>query len=176
MRLLDRKAAVDVLGSSAYIGAMIDERGGKLHPLNYAIGLATAAQKVGAVLHGHSRVLGIRRIGGSGVTTTGAGQLTARRVLMCTNAYTGGIAPRLRRTQVPVRSIQIATAPLRDNIRRSILPQGHSASDSRRLLLYFRLDDDGRFMIGGRGDYSETGVQRQFAALRRAANVVYPQL
>src|SRR5690606_7515290 len=137
---------------------------------------AKAAQTAGAVLHGHSRVTGLRRAAAGNVITTEAGQLSARRVLICTNAYTGDITKRLRRTQVPVRSIQIATHPLSDNIRRTILPQGHSASDSRRLLLYFRLDDEGRFMIGGRGDYSDTGVKRQFAALRQAAGAVYPQL
>ncbi|RKF14166.1 FAD-binding oxidoreductase [Roseovarius spongiae] len=176
MRLLSRDEAADILGSTAYQGAMIDERGGKLHPLNYAIGLARAARDAGAVLHSHSRVSEIRRDGAGSTIVTAEGQLSARRVLVCTNAYTGDPTPRLARTQVPVRSIQVATDPLGDDLRRSILPRGHSASDSRRLLLYFRFDDEGRFLIGGRGDYSERGVERQFAALRRAAAVIYPQL
>ena len=176
LRLLSREETAQMLGSTAYLGAMIDERGGKLHPLNYATGLARAAADAGAVLHGRSRVLGLERKGGDHVLTCAGGTLGARRVLVCTNAYTDAIAPRLRRSMVPVRSVQVATDPLPGDIRAGILPQGHSASDSRRLLLYFRLDDEGRFMIGGRGDYREAGLQRQYAALRRAARRIYPQL
>ena len=36
--------------------------------------------------------------------------------------------------------------PLTDNLRRSILPEGHVSSDTRKLLLYFRLDHTGRLL------------------------------
>ncbi len=55
--MLDRDTtAADLLGTDLYRGAMIDERGGNLHPLNYALGLADAAIRAGADLHGGSRV------------------------------------------------------------------------------------------------------------------------
>ncbi|MFD2741498.1 NAD(P)/FAD-dependent oxidoreductase [Sulfitobacter aestuarii] len=176
LRMLSETETADLLGTGAYKGAMLDERGGQLHPLNYAIGLAKAAIKHGAKLHAHSRVLGIEKQGASQVLRLNTGQLRARRVLICTNGYTDQVAPQHRRTVVPIRSIQIATDPLTDNLRRSILPHGHSASDSRRLLLYFRLDADGRFLMGGRGDYSESGLKRQFAALHKVTRQIYPQL
>lgn len=176
LQLLDARETADLLGAEGYLGAMLDERGGSLHPLNYALGLATAAQRAGAVLHGHSRVLGLDRDGSAHVLRTARGRLRAERVLLCTNGYTDDLVPALRRTLVPVRSVQVATAPLSDNLRRGILPQGHAASDSRRLLLYFRLDPEGRFVMGGRGDYGAAGTQRQMELLRAAACRLYPQL
>lgn len=176
LSLLDAPATAELLGAEGYVGAMLDERGGSLHPLNYALGLATAAQRAGAVLHGHSRVVSLARDGAGHVLQTARGRLKVRRVILCTNGYTDDLVPALRRTLVPVRSVQVATAPLSDNLRRGILPQGHAASDSRRLLLYFRLDPQGRFVMGGRGDYGTAGTLRQMELLRRVSCKLYPQL
>lgn len=176
LRMLSGQEVSALLGTDAYLGGMIDERGGQLHPLNYAIGLARAALKAGAMIHGHSRVLSIERQGARHLVKCSSGSVKAGRVLICTNGYTDEIVPRLKRSVVPIRSIQIATDPLSDNLRRSILPFGHSASDSRRLLLYFRFDADGRFLMGGRGAYTEAGLERQFASLKAVTEKLYPQL
>jgi glycine/D-amino acid oxidase-like deaminating enzyme len=73
---------------------------------------------------------------------------------------------RLRRSVIAVRSVQVATRPLSDNIRKSILPGGQVVCDTRRLLLYFRLDPQGRLIMGGRGAYGEKGVAVQQQRLR----------
>ena len=174
--MLSARETADLLGTDAYRGAMLDRRGGNLHPLNYALGLARAAQRAGAVLHGQSRVRSLTAEGETHLLRTDRGQLRARRVLICTNGYTDATLAPLERTVVPIRSVQVATAPLSDNVRRSILPGGHSASDSRRLLLYFRLDPEGRFVMGGRGDYGRAGTLRQMQMLRAASARLYPQL
>jgi glycine/D-amino acid oxidase-like deaminating enzyme len=50
---------------------------------------------------------------------------------------------------VPFRLFMGATKPLDDKARETILPGGHSLSDSRRVLWPFRLDRDGRLITGG---------------------------
>lgn len=177
LRILSRDEAAAILGTDAYRGAMIDERGGNLHPLNYALGLARAAAQAGAAIHGKSRVTHMQERGGYQVLTLDGGhQLTARKVLIGTNGYTGELTPDLARSVVPIRSVQVATDILPDELQRSVLPQGHSASDSRRLLLYFRKDAAGRFIMGGRGNYSAKGTQIQMEVLRRASEALYPAL
>jgi len=165
-----------LIGTEAYCGGLIDRRGGNLHPLNYALGLAEAAQRAGAVLHGHSRALRLEKTADSYRITTSGGSLLADRVLLCTNGYTDGLAPPLARTVVPVRSVQVATEPLPDGILDTILPGRQAPSDSRRLLLYFRRDAQGRFIMGGRGAYSDAGTQRQMEALRQVSEKVFPKL
>lgn len=176
VRVLSRREAADLLGSDAYQGGLLDERGGGLHPLNYSLGLARAALAAGARIHGHSRVVRLERAGDGFRLHTQAGSLRAGKVMLCTNGYTDALASPLERTVVPVRSIQVATRPLGDNLRRTILPAGHVASDSRRLLLYFRLDAEGRFLMGGRGAYGEGMVKFLQQRLREAAKKLYPQL
>ena len=57
-----------------------------------------------------------------------------------------------------------------------ILPRGHSASDSRWLLVYFRKDAAGRFIMGGRGNYSAAATRHQMQVLRDASLRLYPTL
>lgn len=173
---LDAGQVAQMIGTDAYRGGLIDRRGGNLHPLNYALGLADAALRAGAVIHGHSRALGIDRDGGRYRISTAGGSLTAGKVLLCTNGHTDGLAAPLERTVVPVRSIQVATAPLSDNVLASILPGRQAPSDTRRLLLYYRLDAAGRFIMGGRGAFSDAGTRRQFDALRQVTARMFPQI
>ncbi len=176
LRMLTREETADLLGCDAYSAAMIDQRGGNLHPLNYALGLADAALRAGASIHGQSRVTGFEMRGDHHLLRTEGGTVRAAKVLVCTNGYTDGLISPMRQTVVPIRSIQVATDILPHEIAQQILPQGHSASDSRRLLLYFRKDAAGRFIMGGRGDYSDKGIRRQMQALRDASVRLYPVL
>ena len=165
-----------MLGTRGYIGGVIDRRGGKLHPLNYALGLAQVAENLGAHIHGNSRVIDLAKQGNDIVVKTQIGQVKAHKVLVCTNAYTGDLGQPLGRTVVPVTSVQVATEPLSYNIANFILPDGQSVSDSHRLLLYFRKDADGRFVIGGRGALKNKSICARQADLRAAAERLYPQL
>jgi glycine/D-amino acid oxidase-like deaminating enzyme len=173
---LDRAQVDALLGGGDYVGGLIDRRGGGVHPLNYALGLARAAQAAGATVHGQTPAAALRAEGDGWVIETPGGRVRARRVALCTNGYSGPVHGRLRRNVIPVRSAQVATVPLSDNIRRSILPGGQVASDTRRLLSYYRLDAHGRLLMGGRGAYSDSGFRAQADMLRRRAEAMFPQI
>jgi glycine/D-amino acid oxidase-like deaminating enzyme len=173
---LDAADMQRLLGALGYVGGIIDRRGGNLHPLSYALGLADAAERAGARLYGDSRVTDLTPDGDLVTVTTAQGRVTARRALICTNAYTGGLADPLGKTVVPVTSVQVATVPLSSNVAASILPEGHAPSDTRRLLIYFRKDAQGRFIIGGRGALADRDVLARQQSLREVALRLYPQL
>jgi glycine/D-amino acid oxidase-like deaminating enzyme len=102
--------------------------------------------------------------------------VTANRVIVATNAYTDDLWPGLRRTVLPVQSYQVATRPLPDDVRRRVLPGGQVVSDLRRILFYFRLDPEGRLIMGGRGPLNDTGDPALFARLERAVTTLFPHL
>lgn len=165
-----------LLGCGAYEGGIIDRRGGNIHPLNFALGLASAAEKAGARIYGDSRAREIKSSPDSVTVITTQAQVTAKRAVICTNAYTGDLMPPLHQTVVPVTSVQVATAPLSENVAKSILPMGHSPTDTRRLIFYFRKDAAGRFIMGGRGAMGDAGIRKRQAGLRDAALKLYPQI
>ena len=165
---LDKAATERHLGTSQYDAGWLDRRGGALQPLAYARGLAKAALAAGATIHGQSRVAALSRNGGRWTVATERGPaVTTDKVVVCTNGYTGDLVPKLRQTVVAPNSFQIATKPLSDNARKSILPGGQVSSDTRKLLLYFRLDHTGRFILGGRGPFREPASNADWDHLER---------
>ncbi len=176
VRKLSKEEITRLTGTEVYEGGLIDMRGGNLQPLNYALGLADAAIRLGAILHGQSAVTKIDHTGRGYRVHAANGTVTAPQVLICTNAYSGDLHKNLAKSILPVRSVQVATAPLSDNVRASILPGMHALSDSRRLLFYFRLDAHGRFLMGGRGTYNDSSTRRQLERLKRVSAEFFPQL
>jgi glycine/D-amino acid oxidase-like deaminating enzyme len=77
---------------------------------------------------------------------------------------------------LPVQSYQVATRPLPESVRRQVLPGGQPVSDLRRILFYFRLDPDGRLLMGGRGPLDDAGDPALFARLEAAATRFFPQI
>ena len=173
---LDKAETDRHLGTTQYLASWIDRRGGAVQPLAYARGMLRAALAAGAAIHGDSAATGLdRRDGKWIVTTRGGARVTADQVVMCTNAYGGDLWPRLKQTVIAPNSYQIATAPLSDNVRKSILPFGQVSSDARRLLVYFRLDDQGRLLVGGRGPLREPQGDADWAHLEAMLPRLFPQ-
>ncbi len=174
--VLDHETITRLSGTDSYRGGVIDPRGGSLHPYNFALGLAETAERCGARIFGQSPVQRIEQTASGHRVQTETGAVEAARVLICTNAYTDGFDPALAKSVLPIRSVQVATKPLSSNLRASILPGLHALSDSRRLVLYFRMSPDGRFVMGGRGTYRDSSTERQIAWLRKLSTDLFPQL
>jgi glycine/D-amino acid oxidase-like deaminating enzyme len=148
-----------------------------VQPLAYARELARVALAAGATIHGRTPAESLRRDNGKWIVTAANGaQVTADRVVLATNGYTDGLWPGLRRTIIAANSFQIATQPLSDNVRKSILPGGQANSDSRRIGLYYRLDHTGRFLIGGRGRMGEPDHPRDWRHLLTMMAKMFPHL
>jgi len=176
VEILDRQRVAELTGTTCYAGGLLDRRAGTLQPLAYVRGLARAAKQAGATMHGRSAVTRIESRGSEWRAVTSAGTVTAGKIILATNAYTDDLWPDLRRTLIPVQSYQVATRPLPDDIRRRVLPGGQAVSDLRRILFYFRLDPDGRLLMGGRGPLNDTGDPALFARLEAASVRFFPQI
>lgn len=168
--------AAEIAGSEAYVGGILNPHGGAVQPLKLVRGLAAAAAAQGAAIHARSPVERLERDGTQTVLVTPQGRVTAGRVLVATNAYTGPQVPGLRRDLLPVSTFQVASEPLPPHLAATVLPGGHHVSDTHRSLYYFRKDAEGRFVIGGRGAYGARGMAGAYAELRRVAQRIFPGL
>ncbi|MGQ2928754.1 MAG: NAD(P)/FAD-dependent oxidoreductase, partial [Neoaquamicrobium sediminum] len=92
------------------------------------------------------------------------------------NAYSKGLWPKLEQTVIAANSFQVATKPLSPNLDRSILKDKVVASDTRRLLAYFRRDREGRFIMGGRGTFADPSSAAEFRHVERMLARSYPVL
>ncbi len=174
--LLDAAAVRPVTGTDRYKVALLDRRGGDLHPLNYTRGLAKAAAAAGAAVHGQTPALRLQRSGGAWRIATPRATILADKILIATNGFTGDLWPGLRRTIVPVFSAIAATEPLPDRIAEMILPARCSTYESGRITVYFRVDRANRLLMGGRGPMRPIARPEQIAYLTRYAVRLWPDL
>jgi glycine/D-amino acid oxidase-like deaminating enzyme len=176
VELLDAARMAELTGSRAYVGGMLDRRAGALQPLAFVRGLARVAGQAGASIHGGSPARRLAAAPGGWRVETPGGSVTAATVILATNAYTDELWPGLRQTVLPVQSYQVATRPLPAEVRRQVLPGGQVVSDLRRILFYFRLDPEGRLLMGGRGPLNDRGDPALFARLEGVARRLFPAL
>jgi glycine/D-amino acid oxidase-like deaminating enzyme len=176
VELLDADRIAELTGTTGYAGGMLDRRAGALQPLAFVRGLARAAQQAGAAIHGGSLARGLEVAPGAWRVDTQAGSVTARSVILATNAYTDDLWPGLKRTVLAVQSYQVATRPLPEDVRRQVLPGGQVVSDLRRILFYFRFDPAGRLLMGGRGPLDDRGDPALFARLEAVARRLFPRI
>jgi len=174
---VDAGEAARLVGTSIYVGAFVDRRAGAIQPLSYSRELARVALAAGARIHGKSPVAAIGRSGsGWRVTTASGTSIDAEHVLVCTNAYSGPLFPDLPASIVAANSLQIATVPLPVELRAAILPGGEVLSDTRRIIRYWRTDNQGRFIMGGRGPYRDPEPESDWGHLKHDVASLYPTL
>jgi sarcosine oxidase len=176
VELLDASETARRVGTGAYSAALLDRRAGTIQPLAYVRGLARAAEAAGASIHTASPVTAYAREGAHWRVDTDAGSVTADWVVVATNAYTATPWPEIRQEIVRLPYFQIATAPLSQNLARSILPERQGCWDTKDVLSSFRFDRDDRLVFGSVGSLRGSGaaIHRRWA--RRSLERLFPQL
>ncbi|MCS4250523.1 FAD-binding oxidoreductase [Pseudomonas sp. BIGb0164] len=177
VQALNATAVASRMGSEAFAGGWLDGRAGAIQPLAYARGLVGAALAAGVRIHEQSAVTGLQRQGsGWQLQTAGGAQVTADRVVLATNGYSGNLWPGMAQSILAANSFIVATKPLSGRAAESILPGQETVSTAQRLLLYFRKDSHGRLLMGGRGLFNDPSDPTDFAHLERSLALLFPQL
>ena len=172
--------AADAIGNyvntDVYAGGMIDHAGGHLHPLNLALGEAAAFESKGGVIFEHSMVSSVDHAAGKSVVTTKQGSITCKTLVLCGNAYLGGVVPELAKRVMPVSTQVMATEILPPEQAQQLLPTDTCVEDIRYILDYYRLSADNRLLFGGGTVYGGTDPDNIEAKLRRNMDKVFPAL
>jgi len=176
-RWLDRDELGAVLDTNRYIGGLRDDRSGHLHPLNYTLGLAAAAEAAGVKIYEQAMVVGIEHGATVKLRTAGGQSLRARHVALCCNAFIDEkISKRLRDRIMPVGTYVIATERLGQARIESLMHENVAVSDVNFVLDYFRRSDDHRLLFGGRVSYSGRDARNTAKATRVRMLNVFPSL
>jgi len=162
------------IASPLYHGGIYDPRGGHFHPLNYAIGLAQAAEAAGVHIWEGERVHRITDNPEGSSLITDRAHIAARYVIDATDNWMGEIEPEYGRYTVPIMNYNIATAPLANAD--ELLSSDAAVADSRFVLNYFRLSADKRLIFGGGERYSQTPPRDLAAFVRPFMAQVFPQI
>jgi glycine/D-amino acid oxidase-like deaminating enzyme len=180
VELLSRDQVRDMLGSDAWYGGFWNRSGGHVNPLALARGLARAVLHRDGRIYARSPVESFERRNNRWVVKTAKGEISGRALVVATNAYSGDIVkslvPEIATEVMPVLSWQMATQPLSDNVRKSIIPGRQAMSDTHGELYFARYDARNRLVTGGAvigpGDKAARLKARVAERLRR----LWPQI
>ena len=153
VELLSREQVRDMLGSDSWYGGFWNRTGGHINPLALARGLARAVVDQGGRIYARSPVENFERRNNRWVVKTARGEISGRALVVATNAYSGEIVkslvPEIATEVMPILSWQMATQPLSDNVRKSIIPGRQAMSDTHGELYFARYDARNRLVTGG---------------------------
>ncbi|GGE48335.1 NAD(P)/FAD-dependent oxidoreductase [Actibacterium pelagium] len=165
----------ELVNSPAYYGGTFDTRSGHIDPLQFALGLARLAQKAGAKLHERSRVTQI--IPGKQVSIkTADAEVKASHLVLACNGYIGDLHRDVTRRVMPINNYIVATEPLTEAQKNSVLSQNIAVADTKFVVNYFRFSDDNRMLFGGTESYGYRFPKDIAAQVRKPMEEIFPQL
>ena len=165
----------EVLRSERYFYAINYLRALAIHPLNYALALAAAAERDGARIFENTPALSIDPSGVRKRIVTPGARLRANHVVLCGNIGLKSLMPRLAATMVPLTTYVITTAPLGDRLAEAVRYRG-GVSDSDAADNHYRVVGGDRLMLSGRATTWARNPRRYLRALKADIKHTYPQL
>jgi glycine/D-amino acid oxidase-like deaminating enzyme len=146
---LGEDALRERVSSPTFRGALFDPDCALVEPARLAWGLRSACLAAGVRIAEHTRVGGLSGSGDGVELATPGGNVTARQVVLATNAARP-LLRRLRLMTVPVYDYALMTEPLTAEQRRAIGWAGREGiSDRTNRFHYYRTTRDGRILWGG---------------------------
>jgi glycine/D-amino acid oxidase-like deaminating enzyme len=163
------------LKTSRYFHAVHYPAAFHIHPLNYALGLAAAAEAAGVKIFENSPALSIDPAGVRKRVITPTGRVRAAQVVLAGNVHLGGLMPRLSGTLVPVTTYVGVTAKLGAKLNEAVAYAG-AVSDSEYADNHYRIVDGDRLMWAGRMTTWEREPRRYAKTLAADIQRLYPVL
>jgi glycine/D-amino acid oxidase-like deaminating enzyme len=153
VELLSRDETRRMLGSDAWFGGFWNRSGGHINPLALSRGLTRVVLERGGRIYARSAAISVERRNDRWIVRTEKGEISGRVLIVATNAYTGefskSLMPAMAREVVPVLSWQMATQPLSETARETIIPGRQAMSDTHGELYFARYDARNRLVTGG---------------------------
>ena len=163
-------------GAVGYASGTVSARGGAVQPMSLVRGMDRVARAAGVQVFSFSPVSDMSRRDGKWHLSVNGHQVKAETVIVATNGYTDGLVQRLKGSVLPLQSSQMATGVLEESEIGPILPEGHTISDTRRLIMYARREPGGQMLFGGIGFRKPLGGTGGFGWIKKDAPETFPSL
>ena len=177
--MVPRSEQYSEINTDLYHGGLVFRRHTALDPAAFHQGILDRALAAGVSVIDCCPALSIEEI--SGVRKfrvhTSKGAVEARDVVIATSGYTGPLTPWQQRRVIPIGTYMIATEELGEERATSLIPAGRMITDTRRVVVYYRLSPDRqRLLFGGRVSLNETDPRISAPRLGNQMTTIFPQL
>ena len=174
--LVSKAEVEEIIGTDHFHGGLVDHRCGTINPMGYCRGLARVALASGAEINTGVRATKLTRDGYQWKVETDQGLVTAKAVILGTNAYTDDLWPNLKRIFTMIHYFQLATKPLGPEAA-NILPGKQGLWDTGQIMFNIRRDGFDRLLVGSMGKVVGTkdkGLSHRWAQKQIAR--IFPSL
>jgi len=172
---IDREQVPGYVATNKYFEGFFDPEALTLHPLNYTLGLARAAETAGVQIFENSRVTSYTQTDPA-IVKTATGQVKASFIVLACNGYLGNLEPRTADKIMPINNFMIATEPLGAERAQELISGRFGVHDTRFVVNYYRLSDDHRLLFGG-GENYRPGFPKDIGKFVRPYMLkIFPQL
>lgn len=153
IRYVELEELGTLTSAQGFHGGSLNTAARHLHPLNYCLGLASAAVDSGATIFENSRVT--RYEEGEKIRVHCAnGHVDCDFLVLACNGYLDRLEQRVAGQIMPINNYVIATEPLDKAVARGISRDDTSLNDTRFVINYWKLSADRRLLFGGGESYS----------------------
>jgi glycine/D-amino acid oxidase-like deaminating enzyme len=165
----------DALKSPLYFGAVHYPKAFTIHPLNYALGLAAAAEAAGARIFEDTPAVEIDPNGVRKRIDTPSARVRAAHVVLAGSVHIARVMPKIAHTLLPISTYVITTAPLGEKLREVISYPG-AVSDTELADNHYRVVGGDRMMWSGQSTVWRGDPRNYVSPLLADMQRAYPQL
>jgi glycine/D-amino acid oxidase-like deaminating enzyme len=170
-----RERVREALRTDHYFHALYLPRAFHIHPLNYALGLAEAAEAAGARIFEGTPALALDVEGVRKRILTPSARVRAGHIVLACNTHLGALMPRVAGTLLPIWSYVVATAPLGPRLAEAVAFRG-AVTDTDLASSHYRVVDGDRLLWSGHATTWEGEALRCAGRLKADIAARYPQL
>lgn len=163
------------LRSPLYFNAIHFPTAFHIHPLNYALGLAAAAERAGVRIFEETPALAFDPAGVRKRVVTPSARVRAAQIVLAGNVHLGPLLPKLAATLMPVTTFVAVTAPIGERLHEAVTYPG-AVSDSERADNHYRIVGGDRLLWSGGMRVWAANPRRFTNRLRADIARAYPQL
>lgn len=169
------------IATDLFHGGMVREEIGGFHPGKFFSGLLKSVKEAGVIVRSNTVVWDVIDLSpGKKSVITSKGKVTAGKVIIATNAYTGKqhrVGKFLRRRLVPAQSCIIVTEKLGVEKVKALMPKLRMYGNTAKLYSYFRpTPDRDRILLGSRSFDRQEPTDRSVIYLKRKLVQIFPEL
>ncbi len=161
--------------SERYKDALYERNSLHFHPLNYAMGIAKAAEAMGVQIYENTPAVDLQRTGEGWLVKTPEGEIEAEQVVLACGGYLANLYPKIDSSVLPIATYVMVTEPL-GNRMQEILQTKAAIYDTRFAFDYYRPLPDSRLLWGGRISVLDRSPEAVKTLLRRDLLKVFPKL
>ena len=164
-----------LIHTERYKDALYEKNALHFHPLNYALGIAKAAESMGVKIYENTPALHLQKNGNGWLVKTPEAEIQAEQVVLACGGYLANLYPKIDASVLPIATYVMVTEALNENMQ-NVLKTKAAIYDTRFAFDYYRALPDSRLLWGGRISVLDRSPEAVKKLLHHDLLRVFPQL